>query len=348
MSPEPNEKDQPAGKAPEQVPGQPEQPVAAATKPDPGVVGPVLGVTTYDRVLSLLLTFILVCGLLTSAFGAIWFSNQQWIVHRPPPVLEVIDIIEDVEGGGTEDGELGSSLFAPGPEALDVSTAANMDDVISDAPAVEQTMTAVLSAVGAAMEISDQLMMGQDLGSTALAGGNPKGTGTKRNLGKGPGDGGGVKRQERWEIMFGEGQTEEEYARQLDYFRVELGAISDKKMYMVSGMSRPKAEVKVTSGGPDEKRLYFSWRSGGRRQVDLSLLTKAGVPMIGNVIVLQFYPTETEQLLAHLERDYLKAAKNHTDMRVVRKTKFLVERKAGGYEFRITKQEYFGDPPGKA
>jgi hypothetical protein len=321
----------------------PEKPASPPPKPNE----PVLGVTTYDRVVSILLTCILIFGLLTSAFGAIWFSNQEWIVHRPPPKIEVIEIIEDVEGGGTEDGELGSSLYAPGPEAADVSTAATSDDVTSDTPSVENTMTAVLSAVGAAMEISDQLLMGNDLGSTSLPGGNPKGTGTKRNLGKGPGDGGGVKRNERWEILFDAGQTEDEYARQLDYFKVELGAISDKKMYMVSNMSRTKPEVKVSSGGPDEKRLYFSWRSGGRRQVDLNLLAKAGVPLVGNVIVLQFYPFETEQLLARLERDYLKSVKNHTDLRVIRKTKFSVAKKGGGYELQVSRQEYFGEPPGK-
>jgi hypothetical protein len=330
-------------------PEQPNPAVVAGTAAQPAKPDePVLGVTKYDRVFSGLFTGILIFGLVASGYGAIWFSNHEWIVHRAPPKLDVIDIIEDVEGGGTEEGELGSSLYAPGPESPDVSTANSPDEATSDTPQVEQTMTAVLSAVGAAMEISDQLMMGTDLGSSALLGGNPKGKGTKRNLGKGPGDGGGVKRQERWEITFGEGQTEDEYARQLDYFRVELGAISDRKMYMVSNLARPKPAVKVSSGGPDEKRLYFSWRSGGRRQVDLNLLAKAGVPLVGNVIVLQFYPTETEQLLAHLEHDYLKAAKNHTDMRVVRKTRFAVVKKAGGYEFQITKQEYLGEPVGKS
>jgi hypothetical protein len=222
-----------------------------------------------------------------------------------------------------------------------------MDDIVSDQPTVEATMTAVLDSVGAAMEMSDQLMMGEDVGSSTLPGGNPKGKGRHRNLGKGPGDGGGVKRQERWEIIFDAGQTEEEYARQLDYFKVELGAISDKKMYMVANLARPRPDVKVSSGGPDEKRLYFSWRSGGRRQVDLNLLAKAGVPLVGNVIVLQFYPFETEQLLARLERDYLERVKNHKDMRVVRKTRFSVVRKSGGYEFQITRQEYLGEPVSK-
>jgi hypothetical protein len=304
---------------------------------------PVLGVTTYDRVISVLLTGMMIFGLGTATFGAIWFSNQQWITHRPPPKIDVIEVIEDVEGGGTEDGVLGESLYAPGPESPDVSTAANQDDVTTDTPSVENQMTAVLSAVGAAMEISETLMAGTDIGSSSLPGGNPKGTGKHRNLGKGPGDGGGVKRAERWEISFDAGQTEQEYATQLDYFRVELGAIVERKMYMVANLSRPKPDVKVTPGGPDEKRLYFSWRSGGRRQIDLNLLTKSGVPLAGNVIVLQFYPFETEQLLARLEQEYLQKQKGHKDMRVVRKTKFSVVKKGGGYDFQITKQEYFGE-----
>ena len=319
-------------------PGEPPKPAKPAE--------PVLGVTTYDRVVSFLLTWILVGGLVASAFGAIWFSNQQWITHRPPPKIEVIEVIEDVEGGGEETGVLGESLYAPGPESPDVSTAVNPDDVIADAP-VEQQMNNVLTAIGAAMDMSDSLMMNTDIGASALPGGNPKGKGKHRNLGKGPGDGGGVKRQERWEIVY-ESATELEYASQLDFFRVELGAIVEKKMYMVSNLAGRKPDVKISSGGPDEKRLYFSWRSGGRRQIDLNLLTKAGVPMAGNVIVLQFYPFETEQLLARLERDYLKSKKNHTDMRVVRKTKFTVVKKGSGYEFQVAKQEYFGEPAGKS
>jgi hypothetical protein len=291
----------------------------------------------------------MIFGLGTATFGTIWFSNQQWITQRPPPKIDVIDIIEDVEGGGAEDGKLGESLYAPGPEAPDVSTAANQDDVTSDKPEVEQQMTAVLEAVGAAMDISETLMMGTDIGSSALPGGNPKGKGRFRNLGKGPGDGGGVKRAERWEITFDAGQTEEEYARQLDNFGVQLGAIVERKMYMVSSLTkRPKPDVKITAGGPDEKRLYFSWRSGGRRQIDLNLLTKAGVPLAGNVVVLQFYPFETEQHLARLEQEFLQKTKNHKDMRVVRKTKFSVVKKGNGYEFQITKQEYFGEPASKA
>ena len=334
VQPELSRKDavQPGGPTPDQ-----------AQKPNE----PVLGVTTYDRVVSLLTTLLMLSFFAAAPFAAIWASNRQWITQRPPPKIEVVEVIEDVEGGGTEDGVLGESLYAPGPEAPDVSTAVSPDDVVADSPAVEQQITAVLNAVGAAADLSDQLQMGTDIGSSALPGGNPKGTGKHRNLGKGPGDGGGVKRQERWEISFDAGQTELEYARQLDFFGVELGAIVDKQIYYVAKLATPTPAVKIAAGGPDDKRLYFSWRAGGRRQSDLNLLTKARVPLAGSVVVLQFYPFETEQRLALLERNRLEQVKGHKDLRVVRKTKFNVIRKGGVYDFEVAKQEYFGEAAGK-
>jgi hypothetical protein len=128
----------------------------------------------------------------------------------------------------------------------------------------------------------------------------------------------------------------------------------DKQIYYVSNLSAARPVVKIAAGGPDDKRLYFSWRAGGRRQSDLNLLQKAGVPLAGSPIVLQFYPHETEQQLARLELDY--AAKSgkaqhegKTDMRKVRKTKFNVVRGKGGkpYDFEIARQEYFGEAAGK-
>jgi hypothetical protein len=309
---------------------------------------PVLGVTTFDRVFATLLTCILIFGLVTAAFGAIWLSNQKWYVPMPPAQLEVVEFIEDVEGGGAEDGELGSSLYAPGPESADVTLAVDIQDtVMADTPPIDQTMKDVLNALSSVVSDPEQLAMAADVGMpSTLPGGNPKGTGTKRNLGKGPGDGGGVKRNERWEISFESGQTEQEYARQLDYFKIEVGAIMDGKIHYVTQLASPRPTIRVAPGGSDDKRLYFSWRTGGRRQIDLNLLNKAGVAASGNAIVLQFYPTETEQYLARMERDYLEKAKATKDLRIVRKTKFLVVRDKGGkpYDFEITKQEYFGQP----
>ncbi len=327
----------------ETQPQQPPTPAAPAKLNEP-----VLGVTLFDRVFSFLFTCILVFGLVTAAFGAIWLTNQKWYVPMPPAQLEIVEFIEDVEGGGAEDGELGSSLYAPGPESAEVTLAVDIQDtVMADTPPIDQTMKDVLSALGSVVSDPEQLAMAADVGTpSTLPGGNPKGTGTKRNLGKGPGDGGGVKRNERWEISFDSGQTEQEYARQLDYFKIEIGAIMDGKITYVTQIASPRPNIRVAADASADKRLYFSWRTGGRRQIDLNLLNKAGVAAGGNTIVLQFYPTETEQYLARMERDHLEKAKGTKDLRIVRKTKFLVVRDKNGkpYDFEITKQEYFGQP----
>jgi len=314
---------------------QPAQP-GAADKP---VI--YMGVTRYERVTSFLMSLIITIGIVTVALGAIWATNRTWIVRHAPTKVEVLEVIEDVPGGGSPDGELNESLDVPGPERDDVDAAEafSPEDVISDFPELEQTVKDVVQAVDGAMAVTEQLAVFNDTRRSSLAVGH-RGTGRKRALGFGPGEGGGVKRHLRWEIIFPSGQTEQEYAKQLDYFGVELGAIVGNKLYLVSKLSSRRPSVRVRNGGAGEDRLYFSWRGGGRRQADMNLLRRAGVPLTANAVVLQFYPFETEQLLARIE---LKYAKEHgiNDMRLVRKTRFQVVRKGDGYTFEIVKQQYF-------
>jgi hypothetical protein len=111
------------------------------------------------------MSMIMLFGVAAVALGVIWASNRQWIVRRTPKPVDVLEVIADVEGGGTEDGILGESLYAPGPEAPDVSTAADPEDVIADSAAVQEQLTAVLESIGAAIDVSEQLMMGTDIGS---------------------------------------------------------------------------------------------------------------------------------------------------------------------------------------
>jgi hypothetical protein len=322
-------------------PNKPGTPAAEPARP----AEPMLGVTRYDRVTSFLMSLILTIGLVTSALGAIWVSNQTWIVDRAPPKIEVVDVIEDVAGGGSEEGELDSSLYAPGPEGSDVSSPSSPDDIVSDTQVVEQAVDNLVNAVASAAVQMDQMMMTSDIGSSHLPSGNPRGKGRKRALGKGPGDGGGVKRQERWEITFDPGQTEQEYARQLDYFRVELGVIAGNTMHMVTKLASPRPVARQVTTGSEEKRLYFSWRGGSRRQADLNLLKKAvSVPLDNNAITLQFYPEDTVQLLARLEREYAQT-QGKTRLELIRKTKFNVKKTPTGYSFEVAKQEYFGETP---
>ena len=81
----------------------------------------------------------------------------------------------------------------------------------------------------------------------------------------------------------------------------------------------------------------MTWKNGSFKEADIDLLTKAGVPT-NKKLVMQFYPGDTENMLANVEDNYAKA--NDKTTKEIRKTIFGVKNKGGGYEFYIIRQEY--------
>ncbi len=155
-----------------------------------------------------------------------------------------------------------------------------------------------------------------------------------------------VQRADRWEIAFPAGLSETDYAQFLDHAKIRLAVEGSERWSLVSQVSTPEPTVESRAGF-DERQLNFEWAGGAMRQVDLSLVRKAGVAVTGNETIVLVLPFEAEQLLARLEREYLKHAKNHTDMRVVRRTRFVVRKISDSYEFNIESQQYFGEPKAK-
>src|SRR5690606_1153498 len=105
-----------------------------------------------------------------------------------------------------------------------------------------------------------------------------------------------------WEIHYASDKIDE-YARQLDFFNIELGAAGggSPQVDYASGFS---GSIKKRSGPPsDEKRLYMTWTSGTMKAMDRSLLGKAGINASGRVI-MQFYPKPTEDQIATVELLY--------------------------------------------
>jgi hypothetical protein len=109
-----------------------------------------------------------------------------------------------------------------------------------------------------------------------------------------------IPRWERWELRY-ETNNLQAYARQLDYFRIELGALGGKRevdyAYELSS-AKPKRRTGLPK---DDKRLYMTWRGGRLREFDTELLRSAGIATEGRMLV-QFYPREVEEALASLER----------------------------------------------
>jgi hypothetical protein len=142
-------------------------------------------------------------------------------------------------------------------------------------------------------------------------------------------------REQRWRIMFYLSDLAT-YAKQLDFFKIELGALfKDGRLVFIKNMSAATPLSRVVFTGKAEDRLYMKWRAGTRRDADVALFRKAGIPDADDATILHFYGPETEQLLARTEVAY----RNHKSAKI-RSTYFTVEEDGAGYKFVVKSQSY--------
>lgn len=140
-----------------------------------------------------------------------------------------------------------------------------------------------------------------------------------------------------WEIVFADKITVEEYARQMDYFKIEIAAISKNgKIESISKVGQRKPEKRVGHTTADY-RLHIGWKTGQLHAADRKLLAKAGIAS-GDKELWHFFSTETQARLAALERTYA----NRPPSEITR-TRFEIRpaAKGDGYEFVVIEQ----DPP---
>jgi hypothetical protein len=164
--------------------------------------------------------------------------------------------------------------------------------------------------------------------------GSAKGTGRKA-LGSGNGTG-GFSREQRWFVRFGEKVALDEYARQLQFFGVELGALlPDGRLAYLTNLTNSVPQVRYVNTGSGEGRLYMTWQVGERRAADVQLFQRANVAVRGDTTILHFYPKNTENTLAQLELAY-----RNRPVKQIRRTYFAVEPEGTGYRFAVTRQIY--------
>ena len=169
--------------------------------------------------------------------------------------------------GGTPDGQVGQrrgDQRRPAARRPTGPRTTRRRPATSRSPAVEARPAAMLDTVAEA---------GQNLAEVDVSAVMPRGgrvaTGKRRSkignggpgYGFGPGDG-GVRREDRWSILYKTGQTADEYARQLDAFGVELAIVSGNQLIYVSNFS----QARPTTAG----------RLGRRRQAALLRLAGPG------------------------------------------------------------------------
>ena len=280
-----------------------------------------LRVSRYDQVASGLVTTLLVLGVVTLVMFMIWLSSRiTWVTPAVP-----VTVLEDVGGGGSGQ-VLGSEQQFEEPSPSEVREAA------VGVP-VEQSLDSIATVVATKAPEFDAIY-----GSPYL--GKGEGTGTGDGRGKGPGGPGtsdGIPAYERWEIRMSAANLDE-YAKQLDYFKVELGVVGggSSNVDYVSNLAAARPTVRV--GDPKtEHRLRFLHRSGELRAGDRQLAAKAGVKTDGRV-VFQFYNDATYRSLLALEA----ARKGNRRIKEVRRTVFGVRPVRGQYEFFVIDQQYLG------
>jgi len=281
-------------------------------------------VTGYDRASAFVLAAVLATGIAVAMLVAVWSAQHDWRIDDTVP-LELV-----VTSGGVEDGSETETLDLKTPfeETPDPSLAEIRDDKTQIEPMLESVVDLADRATDMAREQSQ---------TDAVNSGTPgskSGTGGAA-LGIGPGNG-GLPREQRWFVRFSDGGTSYQYARELDSFGIELGALlPGGKLTYVSKLSADQPVVRSSDSGKGESRLYFTWQGGGRRTADIELFRKAGID-VGTAPIFHFYPQSTEERLATLEAEYA-----HRQTRDIRRTYFAVEPRGAKYEFVVTRQAYF-------
>jgi hypothetical protein len=294
----------------------------------------VLGESKYDQVTSMLMAIVLSAILVVSWLALVYASTQAYAARVTSP-LQIIEVFGG--GGGSPDGTPGSTEKIDVAGADAAAAASNNEEAAGDfeEPAVQLTPGAMLDTAAEA----GQSLAEVDLGPVMPRGG-PVATGKRASklgsggpgLGFGPGDG-GVAPEQRWSIIYNQGQTIDEYARQLDALGVEMAVVAgpDELLY-VSHFSSAKPTTRHGSGRGDH-RLYFLWQGRGRKASDIALLQRAGVE-VGEGVVFQFYPTGAERRLSELEVRY--KGRQPIEIRV---TRFTVVPNGNTYDFQVVAQE---------
>jgi hypothetical protein len=272
--------------------------------PHEPVCEPSLKSSRYDRVASMLISTLILSGASVAVLFVLWLSTHQDV----PRSFKLIQFV----------GEHGENSPV-GTEELDAPQLAEL----SDAPLIEPVVELSTLLSSEVVAVAAQL----DTASITTAGG-----GRPDIRVVGPPSKEIVPRWERWELRY-EAASLEGYAKQLDYFGIELGAAGGKRQVDYASKLAAATPVTRTGEGSEEQRLYLTWRGGRLEVLDRQLLQKAGID-VKNRIVMQFYPQRIEDLLARVELDYTKDGKVES----LRKTIFGVRATGDGYDFFIIEQ----------
>lgn len=285
----------------------------ASAPSDRPYLPPPLKISLYDQASGMLIALLAIVGTIVLVLILGYLSQSvRFNFGEIPPVLM------ETEGTGEPLKGVGDELEDPGieemPDVMEPQLSATLDSISS--------VVSIATAVDAFDSTSTVVGQGDSLGSSRAAG-----TG---------GSGGDVTpRWERWQVRFTSNSVDV-YAKQLDFFGIELAAIGggSKDVEYAAALSKRPIQRR-TGSSKDEKRLFMTWTKGALKQFDLQLLQVAGVPMQGKESI-QLYPAPTENQMATLESQKL-AGK---PLKSVKRTVFAVRAAGSGYEMFVADMQF--------
>lgn len=292
-----------------------------------GPGGDQLQVSRYDRASSLLLALLLTAGTVAFFLFVLWVSNK---VSAPPrsPDLPPILRLGNGEGGGNRQAPGGSQLDTPSDEPV-----VGKDNRTTNVQ--EELRRLDVTSLSKADLLDDpEAVASKRRGSQGTGGGIGGGDGP----GKGMGDQGDrlvgdpAAPERKWEVLFAK-STLDAYAKQLDFFHIELGVVlPGNKIVYACNLGGSKPNIRTATDPAGEKRYYLTWRSGEMQQADRDLLARAGVEA-GNSLVVKFLPPEAEQRLIDLEKSHA-----GVNAKRVGRTRFGVRAEGAGFAFYVMEQ----------
>jgi hypothetical protein len=283
-----------------------------------------LASTAFDFAASWVIALNILVGAAVLLAFLFWLSR---VIAFTGSEQATVVLVENIAGRGDHAAGFERDIEPPGLEELADETEPQVEQLL-------ESVTAVVSSEAAGLDALQTPMLSSSPGA-GLGDSRPPGP-----LGEGVDI---IPRGERWEIRYNSNSLSV-YARQLDFFGIELGAVGggQKLVDYAAHLRQPRPDVRQGAGDA-EKRLYMFWTSGALQRFDQQLLQAAGIDTAGRIIV-QFYPPPVENNLAQIELEYARA-NGKTSVRQIRKTVFGVRSQGTGFEYYVISQVYRAVPP---
>jgi hypothetical protein len=278
------------------------------------------GVSRYDRAAGLIISLLILLGLTVAVLLFVWVGSKFVVRTQTVPVVMLPE-----DAGGSPVGTSSEGMTLEAPTVAEIQRETNVT-----LPEFRQSLAAVEDLIANRKAELDTAFT--KINADETGGGRSAGTGNAPQFGSGSGRG-GLSRSQRWEIRYASGDTLDAYTKELDFFGIELAAVSgDGAVVYARDFGRPKPTLSRNRAEP-ETRLYMQWRDGSaRRESDRRLLERVGIATAGQTLV-QFIPPAVEERLAQLEFEFARR-----EARQIRKTRFAVRNAGGGFEFYVEEQ----------